>query len=90
MTGAGRMSAVCMLCPSHFELVSGLSARMACAEPGGAFFLMGEGEDLGDTGVGGEEVAEEFGAVAFAAAVKEDDVAREAVGAEGGLGAIED
>lgn len=76
--------------PGEGELLRDLGARAADAEPGGALVLVGQGEDLGDARVAGEEFAHEGGAVALAGTVEEDDVAGEAVGAAGGEGAIED
>ena len=67
-----------------------LGARAFDAKPAGAFILMRERQDGGDARVGGEEAVEEFGAVALAAAMEKDDVAREAVRAAGKAGAIED
>ena len=58
-----------MLTPRQRQLFDLLRPAAVRVEPGGAFVLVGQRENGGDAGVAGEERAQEFGAVALAAAV---------------------
>ncbi len=71
-------------------MLSHLKAGATCREPACALLLMGEGEDLRNPRVPGKEFFEQDWAVTFAAAMQQQDVPREAIGAAGGEGAVED
>jgi hypothetical protein len=90
LPGGQAGQTVLRLGPGEGELLHDLGAGAADAQPAGAFVLVGLGEDLRDARVLNEEFALKVGAVALAAAVEEDDVAGEAVGAAGFLCAVED